>query len=68
MRLSIKTKQVLGVTGTVGAIVVALSLYNLSQFARVNLQESHARADLLARAIYQRAYAIVPSATDARTA
>jgi signal transduction histidine kinase len=64
MRLSIKTKQVLGVTGTVGAIVVVLSLYNLSQFARVSLQESHARADLLARAIYQRAYAIVPRAAD----
>jgi len=68
MRLSIKTKQVLGVTGTVGAIVVALSLYNLSLFARVNLQESHARADLLARAIYQRAYAIVPRAPDPRVA
>jgi signal transduction histidine kinase len=64
VRLSIKTKQVLGVTGTVGAVVVAVSLYNLSEFARLSLQESHARAELLARAIYQRAYAIVPRAAD----
>jgi len=68
MRLSIKTKQVLGVTGTVGAIVVAVSLYNLAEFARLSLVDSHARADLLARAIYQRAYAIVPRAADPRMA
>jgi signal transduction histidine kinase len=66
VRLSIKTKQVLGVTGTVGAVVVAVSLYNLSEFARLSLHESHARAELLARAIYQRAYAIVPRAADPR--
>ena len=64
MRLSIKTKQVLGVTGVVGAVVVAVSLYNLAEFARLSLQESHARALLLARAIYQRAYVIVPLAVD----
>jgi signal transduction histidine kinase len=64
MRLSIKTKQVLGVTSTVGAVVIALSLYHLTSLARVSLQESQARGELLARAIYQRAHAIVPYATD----
>jgi signal transduction histidine kinase len=64
MRLSIKTKQVLGVTSTVGAVVIALSLYYLSTLARVSLDESQARCELLARAIYQRAQAIVPRATD----
>jgi signal transduction histidine kinase len=64
MRLSIKTKQVLGVTSTVGAVVIALSLYYLSALARVSLDESQARCELLARAIYQRAQAIVPRAAD----
>ena len=42
MRLNIKTKQVLGVTSTVGAVVVALSLYHLGSLARYSLEESQA--------------------------
>ena len=68
MRLSIKTKQVLGHTVTVGAVVVALSLYHLSVLARVSLQESEARGRMLARAIYQRAQMVVPRANDLETA
>jgi signal transduction histidine kinase len=64
MRLSIKTKQVLGVTSTVGAVVVVLSVYHLATLARVSLQETQARGELLVHAIYQRAQMIVPRATD----
>jgi signal transduction histidine kinase len=64
MRLNIKTKQVLGVTSTVGAVVVALSLYHLGTLAKFSLQESKARGLLLSRAVYQRAQGITPRATD----
>ena len=59
MRLGIKGKQVLGVTSIVGAVVVVLSLLHLSRLARVSLDESRARAQLLASAIFQRAHGIV---------
>ncbi len=64
MRLSLRTKQVLGVTALVGVVVVVLSLIDLGQQARVRLEESQARGVLLAQAIYQRAFAIVPEAAD----
>ena len=64
MRLSIKAKQVLGVTSTVGTVVVALSVYHLSTLARVSLEESRARAQLLSSAIYQRARAVVRQTAD----
>ena len=51
MRLSLRTKQVLGVTALVGAVVVVLSLIDLGQQARVRLEESQARGVLLAQAI-----------------
>ena len=68
MRLNIKTKQVLGVTSTVGAVVIALSLYHLGSLARYSLEESKARGLLLSRAIYQRAQGIAPHASDPYTA
>jgi signal transduction histidine kinase len=68
MRLNIKTKQVLGVTSTVGAVVIALSLYHLGSLARYSLEESKARGLLLSRAIYQRAQGIAPRASDPYTA
>jgi signal transduction histidine kinase len=55
MRLGIKGKQVLGVTSLVGVVVVVLSVLHLSRLARVSLEESRARAELLANAIYHRA-------------
>ncbi|MBK5298802.1 MAG: hypothetical protein JJE40_16730 [Vicinamibacteria bacterium] len=64
MRLSIRTKQVFGVTALVSAVVIGLSVHGLAQLANVRLQETEARADLLARAIYQRAFQVVPSAPD----
>lgn len=59
MRLSIKTKQVLGVTSIVGLAVVVMSGFYLASLARIYLVESKARADLIARAIYQRARDVV---------
>ena len=59
MRLGIKAKQVLGVTSIVGAVVVILSLLHLATLARVSLEESRARAELLANAIFHRAREVV---------
>jgi signal transduction histidine kinase/HAMP domain-containing protein len=64
MRLSIRTKQVLGVTALVTAVVIGLSVQGLAQLANVRLQETQARADLLAHAIYQRSFQVVPTAPD----
>ena len=63
MRLGIKGKQVLGVTSIVGAVVVILSIVNLAKLARISFEESHARADLLAKAILHRGNMIVVSDT-----
>jgi signal transduction histidine kinase/HAMP domain-containing protein len=64
MRVSLRTKQVLGVTALVGAVVAGLSVHDLAEQARVRLEESDARGQLLARAIYQRAFAMIPGALD----
>jgi len=58
MRLSIKAKQVAGVTFIVGLAVIVLSAYYLSSLARVRLEESQARGELLADAAAHRARAI----------
>ena len=59
MRIGIKGKQVLGVTSIVGAVVVLLSLLYLAGLARVNLEESRARAEFIADAVYHRAREVV---------
>src|SRR5437867_4769263 len=64
MRLGIKGKQVLGVTSTVAAVVVVLSLLHLANLAHLSLQESKARAELLADAIFHRAREVVRAGTD----
>jgi signal transduction histidine kinase len=64
MRLSIRTKQVLGVTALVTAVVIGLSVHGLAQLATVRLEETRNRADLLANAIYQRSFQVVQSAPD----
>jgi signal transduction histidine kinase len=68
MRLGIKGKQVLGVTSIVGAAVVLLSVYFLARLASVSLDESRARAELIAKAIYQRAREVVVGESDPLTA
>ena len=64
MPLSLKTKQVAGVTLIVGLAVVALAGWYLSSLARVLLQESRARAELLSKLIYERVYADVALGVD----
>src|SRR5262245_30591521 len=64
MRLSIKVKQVLGVTTIVGAIVVVLTVIHALDVLELRLEESRARAELLANAIWQRAYAVVKESAD----
>src|SRR5439155_23231604 len=64
MRLGIKGKQVLGVTTIVGVVVVVLSVIHLARLAQVKLDESKARAELLANAVFHRAYAVVGERTD----
>jgi PAS domain-containing protein len=64
MRLGIKGKQVLGVTSIVVVVVVVLSVLNLARLASVSLDESRARAELLANAIYHRAQQVVVGGAD----
>lgn len=64
MRLGIKGKQVLGVTTIVGVVVVVLSLMHLARLAQVSLDESRARAELLANAVYHRARLVVGDTAD----
>jgi signal transduction histidine kinase len=56
MLLSLKTKQVAGVTLFVGLIVVLLSAWYVSSLATVWLGETQKRAELIADAIYQVAF------------
>ena len=64
MRLGIKGKQVLGVTSIVGVVVVGVSVLHLSRLAWVSTEESRARAELLANAIYHRARSLVADGAD----
>ncbi|HET9539107.1 MAG TPA: histidine kinase dimerization/phospho-acceptor domain-containing protein, partial [Candidatus Limnocylindria bacterium] len=59
MRLSIRAKQIAGVTAIVGLAVVALSAFYVTRVSSVVLRESHARGQLLASAIFHRARQVV---------
>jgi signal transduction histidine kinase len=63
-RLSIKAKQVAGVTSIVGLSVVVLSAIHLAWLARVKLEESSSRGRMLANAVYQRAREAVTGQSD----
>jgi signal transduction histidine kinase len=62
--VTIKTRQVLGVTALVGVVVAVLSAVHLATLARVSLEETESRSLLLARAVFQRAREVVPGAED----
>jgi signal transduction histidine kinase len=68
MRLSIKAKQVLGVTSIVGLAIVMLSALFLTTMARVMLGESMARGELIAKAVFQRASAVVAGSREPASA
>ena len=57
--VSIKAKQVAGVTTLVVVIVAVLSAYHLATLTRLSLQETASRGELLAQAIFQRAREVV---------
>jgi signal transduction histidine kinase len=61
--MSIKAKQVAGVTSLVVLTVAVLSGYHLATLARLSLQETASRAELLSRAIFQRAREVVATPT-----
>ena len=53
--MSIKAKQVAGVTTLVVVIVGILSAWHLATLARTSLEETQLRGQMLALAIFQRA-------------
>ena len=58
--MSIKTKQVAGVTTLVVLIVALLTAYHLMTLARLNLEETQARGEMITRALFQSAVKVVP--------
>jgi len=66
MRLSFKTKQVLGVTSIVALAVVVLSAFYIVLLARDRLQVNETYSAVLAKAIYQRAFPVVRTGEDSR--
>ena len=68
MRLSIRLKQIVGVTAIVGLAVVALSALYTNRLANVVLQESLSRGQMLAKTIFHRTGGIVTGDVDPYTA
>ena len=64
MRLGIRSKQIAGMMAVVGVAVILLSALYVKGLSQVVLNESGARADLLARATYQRAREVVSTNPD----
>jgi signal transduction histidine kinase len=60
--MSIKAKQVAGVTTLVVVIVAVLSAYHVATLVRRSLEETALRGDMLANAVFQRAREVVPPA------
>jgi signal transduction histidine kinase len=60
--VSIKAKQVAGVTTLVVVIVALLSAYHLATLTRLSLEDAALRGEMLARAVFQRAVQVVPPA------
>jgi signal transduction histidine kinase len=60
--MSIKSRQVAGVTTLVVLIVAVLSAFHLATLARLSLKESASAGDLLRQSIFQRARDVAPSA------
>jgi signal transduction histidine kinase len=62
--MSLKGRQVAGVTSLVVIIVAVLSVFHLASLARLSLQESALRGDMLKQMIFQRARDVVLAAND----
>ena len=57
--MSIKAKQVAGVTSLVVGVVMALSAYHMATLARLNLEDTASRGQMLANALFDRAKSVV---------
>ena len=57
--MSIKAKQVAGVTSLVVGVVMALSAYHMATLARLNLEDTASRGQMLANALFHRAKEVV---------
>jgi signal transduction histidine kinase/HAMP domain-containing protein len=69
--LSVRARQIAGVTSLVGLIVLILTLLQLNAVARISLDETGSRAEMLANSIYQSAFGALtvgPAAEDAAAA
>lgn len=64
MQLTIRVKQIAAVTALVGLAVISLSALHVTRLARVGLQESQARGELLANAIFHRVRQVVTESPD----
>jgi signal transduction histidine kinase len=64
MRLTIRAKQIVGVSLIVGVVVVTLSALYVTRLSDVVLEEHDARGRLLASVIWQRAREVVRDAPD----
>ena len=60
--MSIKAKQVAGVTTLVVAVVLAMSGWQMSTLMRLRLEQTQSSAQLLSDAIFQRVYGVAASA------
>lgn len=66
MRVSVRTKQVLGITAIVFAVVAALGGYYVLKLGDVLIRETRTRADLIASGVYQRLTQLVQEGGDLR--
>jgi signal transduction histidine kinase len=57
--MSIKAKQVAGVTTLVVIVVAVLSAYHMVTLARLSINDAASRGEMLGRAIFQRAHQVV---------
>jgi signal transduction histidine kinase len=64
MPLGLKTKQVAGVTALVTLTVVLLSVWYLSALVRTQLEDTRARAELIANIIFQQARGVAQPGGD----
>jgi signal transduction histidine kinase len=62
--MTIKTRQVIGVTALVGLVVAVLSAVHLATLARLSLRETESRGELLANAVFARAREAVAGTAD----
>src|SRR5262245_49164658 len=64
MRLSIRVKQIIGVTAIVGSVVVGLSVLYATRLADVVVNESYSRGQMLAKQILHVAGGVVTAGID----